>query len=1492
MLSDSVSLETARNPFDGNRIRSIAREGDTIEEMIFSQGLEISQAYGVLVTINGEMVPSAMYKHIRPKAGTNLVLRVVPRGGDSGKGILSIILSILVVVAAIFAPQVGLLAAEGWAAVGAAGVALGGLMGVASGIQSLVAPPPTVPFGGAVPTSRDSAALTGTKNTARLYSPIRTVLGQYRVYPDLLAKPFSERVGKDSVLRMLLCFGYGPLDITDIKIGETPIDDIPGIRYNVLPGWDDDAALSLFRDDVDQDATFQPELKRTDGSDQSGGDTDPSAIEWRVLTTEPGPEEISIDIMFIAGLIAFSEDGGYPETVKVRFRIQERELGQDDTAWTNIGDPTMGVDYGDVTDTGVTKISAGLFEVSLAERGLVTRGFRWDVPSGSTAGVAHQVRIERVSTVSSVTRENSIFSDAKISVIRTIKPHVSSSIDQLAKIELEINASETGLSNVVDNLSALCTSIAPKWDSGTKTWGPTHGNASVYNQAGGMFKTRSAAWIFAQILRGPMNSRPISTDRIDGPSLAEWAGHLEGTGSYATSGTLQLARNIDAVIDYSSTTRQILQDIAGAGRASLNLIDGKYGVVEDIPRDQVIQHFSPRNSWGFSGAKAFRKKPHALRTFFVNPEKDYQKDERIVYADAYSEDGNKVMHLGFTGTMTPTSRIANGPGAGAWWTNLTASSHGGVTRLTTTGTDQRFRFAGGNLGIDTTGTENLPRYVRLKARRVSKGSDAWEGNCFFQTGTDSFTSAKRHQIPEPEWDQGWQWLVWDMQEPTAGAWMGTTIDRLRFDLTHGHATDGSVFEISELIVDDGTQEATDFAELSLWGVSDADQAWRDARYHMASGQLRPEIFTIQVDIEHLVVSRGDLVRISHDVIATGYGGARIKTVTNSGGAFVSATIDEEFVFDSSKSFSARIRTNDGNDLLVNLVNQGGTSTELVAESATSYGSNAAPAVGDLLLFGERETESLLCLVMRISPRNDLTALIELVEYNADVFKPETIPAHSSQITLQSSPTLLHPAPPVIVGDLVSDETALTFVASGAPEPRILVNVSTPQNSEGAYAPTTHFHAQFRLKKEGKAATDWTNAPRVEATGDTRIFVAPVEEGEVYDVRVRSISDNAATASGWVYANDHTVIGMSTPPDPPTELSVWGEAIRWNYGARPRDFAGFEIRHQAGSDSTWATGIPLTENLVTDNWVTIGGRIQPGETTIMVRAVDLSGNLSTVLSSVKNIRAPEDRFVVNSTTHTGIWANTKTNCAVDGGTNELHATTNSSDSFWPGGDTASFWSATSSVDFWGETIYNEMSYEGGYNIFDNEYNATWPAQDHLPGRQRISELEVEGGNYRIEYRALKVFNLSNPLKTYFTDWLPWPGERELEAIEYPEQTFDNFEGIYVRVTIAGGKTQGKLKKMKIITEAKPKTITLQNTTIPTSGYTADLTGLGWRGITNVTITPTNASNSAQTARIGEAYNLDAAQTSTAPYELTGPTIKLYNVNNVNAGGTATITLEGY
>src|SRR5947207_5375360 len=68
-----------------------------------------------------------------------------------------------------------------------------------------------------------------------------------------------------------------------------------------------------------------------------------------------------------------------------------------------------------------------------------------------------------------------------------------------------------------------------------------------------------------------------------------------------------------------------------------------------------------------------------------------------------------------------------------------------------------------------------------------------------------------------------------------------------------------------------------------WGGTSPAQAWKDGRYHIATARLRPETYSFFADIEHIVCTRGDLIRFTHDVPMFGLMSARVKSLTTSGG---------------------------------------------------------------------------------------------------------------------------------------------------------------------------------------------------------------------------------------------------------------------------------------------------------------------------------------------------------------------------------------------------------------------------------------------------------------------------------------------------------------------------------------------------------------------------------------------------------------------------------
>src|SRR3546814_6778855 len=71
--------------------------------------------------------------------------------------------------------------------------------------------------------------------------------------PPLGVLSYTEVVGDNIYLRMLVIWGYGPLKIENIKIDETPIADFDGVTIETREGRAGDAASTLIPDSVVQE---------------------------------------------------------------------------------------------------------------------------------------------------------------------------------------------------------------------------------------------------------------------------------------------------------------------------------------------------------------------------------------------------------------------------------------------------------------------------------------------------------------------------------------------------------------------------------------------------------------------------------------------------------------------------------------------------------------------------------------------------------------------------------------------------------------------------------------------------------------------------------------------------------------------------------------------------------------------------------------------------------------------------------------------------------------------------------------------------------------------------------------------------------------------------------------------------------------------------------------------------------------------------------------
>jgi hypothetical protein len=587
------------HPFATPTHYAVAQDGQNVGEIV--SGLELDPVYReyVRVWIDDIEVPVTHWDRVRPRPGRNVYVSVVPRGGGGGgKNLFRTIAFIAVAIAAvaIAGPLAGAMFTEGALAattftIGAAKVSLlTAAVGVAltmvgnALVNALIPPPkPNMPSYGDSGISSPRSQITGTSNRLTPYGNIPRVFGKRRIYPVLGALPYTEMVGSDEYFRMALVAGWGPLKISDIKIGETPITAFEGVEYEIREGWSSDTDLTLFTRSVNQQ----------DFNIVLDGSGDPWTGEWSSRTTEPSSIEISVDIALPQGLAYYNDQGGRSE-ISVEFEVQYRQTGTVNwvsPTWANAADAGFG--------------TAGKITVTGADTSAVRKSGRITVAEGQ-----YDVRVRKTTAP----RGSRYLEYAVWNVLRYVTPEKPIIQKGLSLIALRIKA--TGqLNGVPQQVNCIAESYLPVW-SGT-SWS--------YQI------TRNPAWAFVDILRRRANETFIADSRIDLTAMRNWALACDVTAPNAS----EPYWTFDAVIEGGSVF-EALKQIGAHARANYTIRDGKHSVVRDIAQTVPVQHITPRNSTQYIGHKAFIDYPHALRVRFVNSSKGYQEDEHVVYYDGFN----------------------------------------------------------------------------------------------------------------------------------------------------------------------------------------------------------------------------------------------------------------------------------------------------------------------------------------------------------------------------------------------------------------------------------------------------------------------------------------------------------------------------------------------------------------------------------------------------------------------------------------------------------------------------------------------------------------------------------------------------------------------------------------------------------------------------------------------------------------------------------------
>ena len=624
-----------------------------------SKQLEIANTNSVVLLLNNHIIPKEYWPITKLQPNDVISYRQVA-GDDAG---LRMALVFAVVIAAPYLAEFAV--SSTWVAAGTQGAVLqGATASLATAAVSTVGMllvnaifPIRPPAGPQDPGSTNAQLMiTGGANRATPYEAIPVILGTVRITPPLAAENYiTYPEERDSYLTTAVLWGFGPLQITNQKIGDIGIENYTLQGSATLNGYNDTAEgittfNNIYARDVQQNSVNT--LLICDGNPEptiTGGeiigyqqvayyDTEGSGAiiyaddytrpiisptttalnvtpgQWVSNSSTQTATELTVAFHMPQGMRKIATAGGdtYEHSVYI------------ETQYKHDPNSNVWIPWEKFTITGKKK-----------DAYTITRTKTFSTPQ------LIQVQVRRISG-DNVDDDPAwrymhdvVFLSATYTSNRN--PIKVPNNCTLARSAYSIKA-EGQLSNQLEGINALVSSRC-------KPLGTLDGNDNIVinSTPGTAFTqvTNNPASLFFHVLTHPANPQRILDteiqEKINILQLQYWYNYCNTTQSitYTKPDSTQVTKNYkytyNAVLGSTRSILDVLRDICAAGRASPALIDGKWTVVIDEPKSTIVQHFTPHNSWGFEGVRGLAKEPDGLKVSFYDEEQNYQQVETIVY---------------------------------------------------------------------------------------------------------------------------------------------------------------------------------------------------------------------------------------------------------------------------------------------------------------------------------------------------------------------------------------------------------------------------------------------------------------------------------------------------------------------------------------------------------------------------------------------------------------------------------------------------------------------------------------------------------------------------------------------------------------------------------------------------------------------------------------------------------------------------------------------
>jgi hypothetical protein len=1125
--------------------------------------------------LNGVEVDKDLLETIKLKKEDNVLICPVIKKGDSGALIRQVALIVVTVA-------VGL-STQHWGPLASALTTAGAAMATGLILNGLI-PPPSIPASGSEISSEVSQmySVTGQSNASKKLSTVPKVYGKHRLFPPVAANPYTQ-LENDSTgelvqyLYAIYDFGLGPGVVEDLRIGDTSIEEFTDIDYRFVDPnkpaisegiWDEDLAedFELYKNDVESENVS---YALNGNSDVSGTPVaEYQTVRNSASNTEGNKQTIILNFANQEGLVGFNSSGTKIER-SIDIKIQFRKVGQ--TTWRMYNDPAYVSNHvtigGKVSEYGGTQLE--FFPLPPYTRGFGNPLLSYDA-TPYTLLHSSQYNYARVD----LTDNPEYLTDPDFTQVRELSVYYG--IPKGATTLRIKNNSQLKVGNHIYIYGKLIGII-----TGVSTFGVEYKTVTLDRPTPAifLFKTKYNQSSDGQ-LQNNFYFSPQNT----------YAGR-----SYVNSSSTGFVRIT------GNSTRPVYSTVSFTPRDT-----GQFEV--RVQRVQTIGAYGPEKRDRLTWASIVTR----IETIPIVTEKRHLFMEiRIKATNQLSGSISNLSGVVTTAlevydddTLTWSRQITSNP---AWvFTDLLIGEVNKKaipkSRLDLDSIVEWADYCDASPPSPTGVTLQFPRYesnfvldykttLQEVLNQVSNSAQATlnmvDGKYAALLDIDRVTPV---QIFTPRNSKDFSVTRNYSKQPHA--------IRVRY-------IDPSLnWELSDkLVYDDGFNDtnATDIDKIETFACTNQEQAWRFGRFMMAQNKYRQEVMSLTVDFEHLICTRGDFVQITQDVMRVGGRPARVKAVVGT-----TVTIDDSLDLPGGPSYGYVFR--DSNDGVIY------ESTLTPSTPSSFVADGAIPQVGDLIVVGEVDSIVFDCIVKSITPNDDLSAQLVLVERAEQVYNfesDEEFVPYNPQISLITDPNSF---PPAAVEDLIIVDSGWACAGTGY-EYYVDLDWGYP---EGSVFEFFEIYADYGL---GYAVAGRSS------DSDFR-YVAPDEEflGNTFSFKVLAVSASGKKIPLGGASIVSVILNLKT--DPPSDVEIFGtditaEVLQLSWDRiSDCDANEYLIRYSPNVNSIWGSSIPLMR--VDSNTSTVSTQARSG--VYLIKAIDFNGNQS--LNEARAVTTIPELFNLN------------------------------------------------------------------------------------------------------------------------------------------------------------------------------------------------------------------------------------------------------------------------